>query len=126
MQKKQTKVVEYRLFAAGVNARTLQIAMETPFARIRNGYILLYKQGEAPDGYKELTPEIMEILTKDEREWLQEVNLAIMQDFLKAHQEEARKGMIAFGKKFEKELKAELERGTEAGTHAQQDAAGGA
>ena len=126
MQKKRTKVVEYRLFAAGYNARTLQIAMETPFARISNGYILLYKQGEAPEGYKELTPEILEILTKDEREWLQDVNLALMQDFLKAHQEEARKGMIAFGKKFEKELKAELEKGTEAGTHAQQNAAGGA
>lgn len=124
MQKKNTKVVKYRLFAAAFSAETARIAMETPFARISNGYILLYKQGGAPDGYKELTPEIMEILTKDEKEWLREVNLAIMQEFLQKHERQARKAMIAFRKRFEKELKAEAEKGTEAGAYAQQDAAG--
>lgn len=126
MQKKDTKVAKYRLFAAAFNAETARIAMETPFARISNGYILLYKQGGAPAGYKELTPEILEILTKDEKGWLQEVNLAIMQEFLQKHEKEARKGMIAFGKRFDKELKAEMSKGTEAGQDAQQSAAGGA
>lgn len=126
MQEKQTKVIQYRLFAAAFNPDTAQIAMETPFSRISNGYILLYKRGKAPKGYKELTPEILEILTSDEKNWLQEVNIAIMQDYLRTHQEEARKSMVAFGERFEKELKAELSKGTEAGQHAQQSAAGGA
>lgn len=123
MRKKQTKVVKYRLFAAGYNARTLEIAMETPFARISNGYILLYKQGDAPEGYKELTPEIVEILTKEEKKWLQEANIAIMQMFLREHEDEARKGMIAFGKRFERELKAEVLKETEGKGHAQQETA---
>lgn len=126
MQEKQTKVIQYRLFAAAFNPDTAQIAMETPFSRISNGYILLYKRGKAPKGYKELTPEILEILTKDELDWLRDVNIAVMQEFLQEHEEEARKGMIAFGQRFEEELKAEMEKETEAGTHAQQDAAGGA
>lgn len=126
MQNKQTKVIQYRLFAAAISPRAIQIAMETPFSRISNGYILLYKRGKAPEGYKELTPEIIEILTNDEKDWLQEANTAIMQDYFRSHQEEAHKGMIAFGERFEKELRAEMSKGTEAGVHAQQNAAGGA
>lgn len=126
MQEKDTKVVEYKLYAAACTGKTMKTAMMTPFARISNGYILLYTKGDAPEGYKELTPAILEILTKDELDWLRDVNIAVMQEFLQEHEEEARKGMIAFGQRFEEELKAEMEKETEAGTHAQQDAAGGA
>lgn len=125
MQEKQTKVEKYKLFAAICNAETMRIALETPYSRVSNGYILLYKQGDAPAGYKEMTPEILEILTDDEKKWLKDVNLAIIQLFLQEHKEEARKGMLAFGKRFERELQSEVEKRTEAAKDAQQEANNG-
>lgn len=125
MRRKQTKVEKYKLFAAICNADTMRIALETPYSRVSNGYILLYKQGDAPAGYKEMTPEILEILTDDEKKWLKDVNLAIIQLFLQEHKEEARKGMLAFGKRFERELQSEVEKRTEAAKDAQQEANNG-
>lgn len=118
MQKKHTKVVKYRLFAALCNEATMRIAMETPFSRVSNGYILLYKRGGAPEGYKELTDKMTELLTKEEKEWLQEVNLEIMQEFAAKHAEAQKKGIIDFGKRFERALRAQLEKETEAAGHA--------
>lgn len=126
IHKKNTEVVKYRLFAALSNAETLKIALETAYARVANGYILLYKRGKAPKGYKELTEKMLELLTAEERAWLQSVNIAVMQEFVRKHEKEARRGMIAFGKRFEEELKAEAEKGTEAENNAQESAAGGA
>lgn len=115
-EKKHTKVQKYRLFAARCSAETMEIAMETPYARIANGYILLYKPGKCPEGYAELTDKADELLNDTEKAWLRETNLAILEAFAQKHQEAARKGMIAFGKRFEKELQAEIRKETEAVT----------
>ena len=116
IQKKKTKVRKYRLFAAKCTQQTVEIAMNTPYARIANGYILLYKSGKAPEGYTEMTDKAEELLSDTEKAWLRETNLAIMEEFLKKNAQAARRGMIAFGKRFRENLEKEMTREAEAET----------
>lgn len=111
---KRMKTLRYRLYGALPCPATLAIAMETPYARIGNGYILLYKRGVAPEGFIELTKNIVEGLTADEKEWLREVNYAIMAEFIAKHEAAQKRGIIAFAKRFEKELQAETDKRMEA------------
>lgn len=113
IRENRMKTVRYRLYGAIPNGSTLIIAMETPYARIGNGYILLYKRGAAPEGFVELTKSLIEGLTADEKDWLREVNYAIMAEFITKHEAAQKRGIVEFAKRFEEELQAETSKAME-------------
>lgn len=104
------KTVRYRLYAAKLGRETIREAIENPLSRISGGYALIYKQGKAPEGYREVIGEAVGLLTETDREWLKDANMAIMLKFAKEHTEARRKGIRDFAARFERELEAEREK----------------
>lgn len=110
MSQKKAAKENYRLYAAMLNEKTMRAALETPYARISGGYALIYKRGKAPDGYREMTGKALGLLTDAEKQWLEETNIAIMEQFVKKHEEAQKRGIRKFAARFEEELRAERER----------------
>lgn len=101
------KTLKYRLYAAVAKPETLEIAMSTAYARVNGGYILVYKKGKAPVGYKEVTEPALHMLSEDDRKWLDDINVTIMEAFALEHAESEEKGIKKFAERFEEALKAQ-------------------
>ena len=107
MSQTKMRIEKYRLYAALLNEKTMRIAIETPYARISKNYALIYKRGNAPEGYKEIPEKAMPLLTQEEKQWLQETNVAVMTAFAEKHQKAQKRGIRKFAARFEEELRAE-------------------
>ena len=107
MSPKKTKVIKYRLYAAKTDQSTVKTAFEAEWSRICGRYVLVYKRGKAPEGFKEIAGKAMEMLTDADRQWVQETNAGIMMRFAAEHEDAQRRGVRKFARRFEDELKAE-------------------
>lgn len=99
------KNIKYRLYAAAYSEKALRVALDQPYARVTGDYVLLYKRGAAPDGFKQMTGEEIGYLSQADLKWLQETNIGIMELFVKEHVQEAERA----GKKYLEDLRGELE-----------------
>lgn len=99
------KNIRFRLCAAPYNEKSVKTALNQAYARVTGDYVLLYKRGSVPDGFKEVTDKQIPFLQKSDLTWLREANMAIMEAFVHQHAQEAEES----GKKFVQELRKELE-----------------
>lgn len=100
-------VKKYHLYVGVLNTKTIQQAMEESFVRASQTHILIYKEGECPEGFKEITDENIYLLPSADIKWLCEVNIELMKQFRADHEEECRRAEEQFVKDFETELEAE-------------------
>jgi hypothetical protein len=100
----------YKLFLAPYSESAMEKAMEMPFSRATNHYVLIYKRGNKPGPeFKQLGLPQIRLLGKRDMEWLQEVNTEIAMDFLRRHSTEEKRAAEKFLTDFQKELETEME-----------------
>lgn len=97
----------YRLYAAKNTEKNASYAFEVDYFRITEHYILVYKRGKSPEGYKEIRESDTGLLSESDLAWLRETNIAIMQDYMVRHDTECRRAQEKFLSRFRKELEAE-------------------
>lgn len=103
------KLKQYKLYAAVTSPKTIEVAMNTPYARINGRYTLVYKTGRCPGGFKRVTEPALSMLTDDDRKWIDEVNLAILEEFSMEYQDAVNKGVKVFADRFDATLKTQRE-----------------
>lgn len=101
---------KYRLFAMRPTAENQEKAAGMRFARMTQGYILVYTAGEAPAQSVELAGENLRRMTAADEEWLIRCNATLIQEETEAHRDEIRAAVSAKIARLERELAAEAAR----------------
>lgn len=104
------KTEQYRLYVAATRNDTIKAALDEPYSKASSTHILIYKRGKCPPGFKEMKEENLHLLSSADRDWLKEVNMAVIGQFVKKHEEEAEEAGKKFLEEFEKELEKERQK----------------
>lgn len=87
----------YRLFALPLTAENIMAAANERFSRAtpspEPGYVLIYSNGDAPEGAKEITDEHVDLLSAQDARWLLGNAATLAAEELEKHKTEALKGM---------------------------------
>lgn len=98
------KTEKYHLYIAPFNQESVEVALSEAYSKASKTYVLVYKKGKKPEGYKEITDENVHLLPKADRKWLLEVNVEVMKAFVEKHKQEAERAQKNFLEEFEREL----------------------
>lgn len=104
------KTEKYHLYIGMLNPENINTALNEAYSRATKTHVLIYKQGKAPEGFKEIKETDMFRLPNSDLEWLKEVNMAVIQKFMIQHEAEKRRAEKKFLEEFEKELQKEREK----------------
>lgn len=104
------KTERYRLYVGVMGKENIQTALNEAYSRATKTHILIYKKGKCPDGFKEMREEDTYLLPASDIQWLKEVNMTLMQEFLKKNQAKEERAERKFLDEFEKELQIEREK----------------
>lgn len=99
---------KYRLFANKVTEETNNIAYKERFSRITKNYILIYKVGNKPSGWMEITEENSKSLSASDKQWLRDANIVIINEEMQTREQQALENLQNKLNVLETELEAEL------------------
>lgn len=80
--------IRYRLYAINSDAENVRRASGERFCRITPFYILIYTDGEIPEGGIEMTQTETHRLSARDEQWLRDCNIVILAEQAKIHEAE--------------------------------------
>ncbi len=102
--------IRYRLYALSVDKNGMEQAAEQRFSRITPFYILVYVNGDAPEGAVEITQTETHRLSKQDERWLLDCNVVILAEAARKHEKDIAADMSRRLDRLEAALKHEMER----------------
>ena len=103
----------YRLYALPLTATNINIASKARFSRATPspvpGYVLIYTEGEKPDGAMEITKEQVNLLSPADERWLFDSNAALIAEQIELHKPDILGGLAESIDALETELKKQKE-----------------
>ena len=87
----------YKLYALPLTTENILIAAEERFSRAtptpEPGYVLIYTNGNKPEGAKEIKAEHAELLSPADARWLLDTGAALVAEEIEKHKPEILKGL---------------------------------
>lgn len=105
----QNKALVYKLYAMLTNEENVAIATQYRFQRITPSYTLVYGEDE-PEGTRctEVTANDIQNLSRRDYQWLQDANMAILQELTEDHKPTQTNAIKEFLLELDKNIKDEL------------------
>lgn len=100
------EIIPYRLYALSVSRKTVALVAQERFARVTPYYVLIYTQGEKPEGAIEIADGEEKRLSDQDERWLIDCAIVILAEEIEKHKPEL---FEALSERIQ-ELEAELQR----------------
>ena len=105
---------KYALYAMPLTAENILAAANERFSRAtptpEPGYVLVYTDGDQPNGSREITAEQADLLTAADARWLMDCGAALSAEALEKHKTEIFKGLSEDLENLERELQRAKEK----------------